>query len=257
MTNGYELSRKWFDFAFENAEAKCQHTALFMWIVELNNRLGWKEQFGLPTHATMEGLHIGNKTTYINALRDLAKWNFIQIISESKNQYASTVVSLCRSKKVTAQATALDTALIQHSNSIGIGSVPIDKQRNQETKKPRNKETFIAPTENEVYNYLGQYITEKRLNWSNEKINTEASKFFNYYESSGWFRGKIKMKNWNAALRNWVLNNDNFEKQNTNQNGNTKATQRQQQLDQYRQHIYNDDDQLRDIQRKLAGDYGA
>ncbi len=252
-TNGYDLSRRWFDFAFENAEAKCQHTALFMWIIELNNRLGWKEQFGLPTHATMEGLHIGNKSTYINALRDLAKWNFIQIVSESKNQYASTVVSLCRSKKATAQVTALDTALIQQSNDIDTGSVPIDKQRNQETKKPRNQETiFRAPSENEVYNFLSQYITEKRLNWSDEKINTEASRFFNYYETVDWFRGKIKIKNWHSALRNWVSNNDKFEKEKSHTHGNSKATQREQQLNQFRQQVYTPDDQLRDIQQHLT-----
>ena len=252
-TNGYDLSRRWFDFAFENAEAKCQHTALFMWIIELNNRLGWKEQFGLPTHATMEGLHIGNKSTYINALRDLAKWNFIQIVSESKNQYASTVVSLCRSKKATAQVTALDTALIQQSNDIDTGSVPIDKQRNQETKKQRNQETiFRAPSENEVYNFLSQYITEKRLNWSDEKINTEASRFFNYYETVDWFRGKIKIKNWHSALRNWVSNNDKFEKEKSHTHGNSKATQREQQLNQFRQQVYTPDDQLRDIQQHLT-----
>jgi len=251
--NGYELSRRWFDFAFENSDTKCQHTALYLWIVELNNRLGWKEQFGLPTHATMEGLHIGNKSTYINALRDLAKWNFIQIVSESKNQYASTVVSLCRSKKVTAQVTALDTALIQQSNSIGMGNVPIDKQRNQETKKPRNQETiFRAPSENEVYNFLSQYITEKRLNWSDEKINTEASRFFNYYETVDWFRGKVKIKNWHSALRNWVSNNDKFEKEKSHTHGNSKATQREQQLNQFRQQVYTPDDQLRDIQQHLT-----
>jgi len=35
----------------------------------------------------------------------------------------------------------------------------------------------------------------------------EAEKFFNYYESTGWLvGGKSKMKNWNAASRNWMLN---------------------------------------------------
>jgi hypothetical protein len=139
----------------------------------------------------------------------------------------------------------------ENENEIVIEDVDVIKNKKRESKK------FVPPTENEVYNWLGQYITEKRLNWSNEKINTEASKFFNYYESSEWYRGKNKVKNWNAALRNWVTNNATFEIQKSNQNGNTKATQREQQLDQYRQHIYNDDDQLRDIQRKLAGDYGA
>ena len=35
----------------------------------------------------------------------------------------------------------------------------------------------------------------------------EAEKFFNYFESVGWLvGGKAKMKDWNAAARNWVLN---------------------------------------------------
>ena len=39
----------------------------------------------------------------------------------------------------------------------------------------------------------------------------EAEKFFNYYESNGWLvGGKTKMKNWNAASRNWMLNAPNY-----------------------------------------------
>jgi hypothetical protein len=212
-TNGYDLSRRWFDFAFENAEAKCQHTALFMWIIELNNRLGWKEQFGLPTHATMEGLHIGNKSTYINALRDLAKWNFIQIVSESKNQYASTVVSLCRSKKVTAHVTALDTALIHQSNGIDMGSVPIDKQRNQETKKPRNNRVvFTPPTENDIYNLMGILNTKAGGKWDEAKINTESKNCFDHYTSTGWkTSGGAKIVSWEATVRKWMNNQFKFE----------------------------------------------
>ena len=228
-TNGYDLSRRWFDFAFENAEAKCQHTALFMWIIELNNRLGWKEQFGLPTHATMEGLHIGNKSTYINALRDLAKWNFIQIVSESKNQYASTVVSLCRSKKATAQVTALDTALIQQSNDIDTSSVPIDKQRNQETKKQRNndigldspeskndiivedanekkitRKKFVKPDKNDVYNLMGELNMKGGSFLSEDKLVTFARTFMDHYEANGWIVGKVPMKDWQSTVRNWM-----------------------------------------------------
>lgn len=222
-TNGYDLSRKWFDFAFEHSEVKCQHTALFMWIIELNNRLGWKEQFGIPTNATMEGLHIGNKRTYLDALSDLAKWNFIQIISESKNQYSSTIISICRSKKATALHTALDTALIQHSNgidhSIEHSSAPIDKQRNQETKKPRNNSlVFTPPNENDVYNFMGEYSVQKHMQWTDEKINTEAAKFFNYYEANGWKQGRNPMKDWKASARNWMVNNSKFDNSNNSKN---------------------------------------
>jgi hypothetical protein len=221
--NGYDLSRKWFDFAFEHSEVKCQHTALFMWIIELNNRLGWKEQFGIPTNATMEGLHIGNKRTYLDALSDLAKWNFIQIISESKNQYSSTIISICRSKKATALHTALDTALIQHSNgidhSIEHSSAPIDKQRNKETKKPRNNSlVFTPPNENDVYNFMGEYSVQKHMQWTDEKINTEAAKFFNYYEANGWKQGRNPMKDWKASARNWMVNNSKFDNSNNSKN---------------------------------------
>jgi hypothetical protein len=223
-TNGYDLSRRWFDFAFENAEAKCQHTALFMWIIELNNRLGWKEQFGLPTHATMEGLHIGNKSTYINALRDLAKWNFIQIVSESKNQYASTVVSLCRSKKVTAQVTALDTALIQQSNDIDTGSVPIDKQRNQETKKPRNNRVvFTPPSENDIYNFMGELNMKSGGKWAESKIVTESKNCFDHYTSTGWkTSGGARIVSWEATVRKWMNNQFKFE---ANKKSNTYGKQ--------------------------------
>lgn len=47
----------------------------------------------------------------------------------------------------------------------------------------------------------------------------EGEKFFNYFQSNGWLvGGKAKMKDWNAAARNWVLNAKGYcppQKQNT------------------------------------------
>ncbi|TCV17113.1 hypothetical protein EDC17_101130 [Sphingobacterium alimentarium] len=164
--NGYQLTRAWFDFAFEKIEAKAIHTALFMWILELNNRLNWKKHFGLPTQDTMEGLSIGNKKTYLTALKDLSDWGFIKIIQESKNQYSACIIEICRVKNATAQHTALSPALRQHSilpyqksngidnstdhsidfsidSSTGSSTAPIDKPINNETKKPINNESMI------------------------------------------------------------------------------------------------------------------
>lgn len=140
--NGYDLSRQWFDFAFENRQCKVQHTALYMWIIELNNRLGWKSEFGLPTNATMEGLGIGNRGTYSKTLGDLAEWKFIEIIQESKNQYQSCIIKLCLFNNEQAERQALDQALIRHSinhcTDIESSTAPIDKQRNKETRKQIN-----------------------------------------------------------------------------------------------------------------------
>lgn len=150
MKTGYSLSRLWFNFAFEKRECKAIHTAIYMWLIELNNRLGWKKEFALPAADTMEGLSIGNKHTYLAALRNLKEWGFIEIISESKNQYQACIIQICHVRKDTAPHSALDTALTQHgtqhSNSTihgnGISTDTIDKPVNKQTIKPTNKETI-------------------------------------------------------------------------------------------------------------------
>jgi hypothetical protein len=136
--NGYQLTRRWFDFAFEHKEAKPQHTALYCWCVELNNRLGWKEEFGLPTIATMEGLSIGNKNTFLDTLKDLVEWKFIDVIQDSKNQNISRIIRLRHSESATAEHMALDSAILQQGDGTDTSTVPIVKQVNKETIKHIN-----------------------------------------------------------------------------------------------------------------------
>lgn len=46
----------------------------------------------------------------------------------------------------------------------------------------------------------------------------EANKFFNYYSSTGWLvGGKTKMRDWKAAARNWIMNQDKFKTKTTQQ----------------------------------------
>ncbi len=41
----------------------------------------------------------------------------------------------------------------------------------------------------------------------------EAEKFYNYFQSNGWLvGGKTKMKDWQAAARNWIINANKFAK---------------------------------------------
>jgi len=140
--NGYQLTRRWFNFTFDNTEAKVQHTAIYCWLIELNNRLGWKDEFTINTQFTMEGLSIGNKNTYLSALSDLENWGFIKTIRPSVNQNYGRVITLrCYDNDTavhTATTTAMDTALIQQNDGNDNGSVPIVKQVNQETTKPLN-----------------------------------------------------------------------------------------------------------------------
>lgn len=49
----------------------------------------------------------------------------------------------------------------------------------------------------------------------NKSDENQAEKFFNYYESKGWLVGKASMKNWEAAARNWISNQKNYNGINT------------------------------------------
>ena len=139
---GYKLTRTWFDFKFENpGKIKASHTELYFYIIDLWNRLGQKEKFGLPTAVTMECLGIGSYNTYKRNLNDLIDFGFIQLIQESKNQHQSKVIALSKFDKATDKA--LDKAHIKATDE---ATDDIDKQYNNEQKNNNiinnNNETF-------------------------------------------------------------------------------------------------------------------
>ncbi len=70
---------------------------------------------------------------------------------------------------------------------------------------------FRAPTYEEIFEFMKSKNALAGNVWSDAKVITEAKAFFNHYESNGWMVGKNKMKNWEAAVRNWMNNNSKFE----------------------------------------------
>lgn len=109
---GYELSKAWFDFAFENpGKVRPAHASLYFYIVDLWNRLGQSKEFGLPTEVAMMGASIGNYKTYIAALNDLSEYGFIKIVTRSKNQYTAKKIALVKNSK--ALTKALTKAVIE------------------------------------------------------------------------------------------------------------------------------------------------
>ena len=113
--NGYELSRKWFDWCFENPEKiSPNHSALYFFAIEHCNRLGWREKFGFPTEMAKEAIGIRSYNTYIKTLNDLVDWGFIRMIERSKNQFSSNIIALSNFDK--ALDKALDKASVKHAS---------------------------------------------------------------------------------------------------------------------------------------------
>lgn len=134
--NGYNLSRAWFDFAFNNRDiVDCKHTAMYFYCIDLCNRLGWVEKFGLPTDQTMNALSIKNYRTYIKVFEDLVEWKFLIVHKLSKNQHTSTVIALVKNTKTDTNA---HTKAIQNqSQKQSIDTATINKPINNKTLKPQ------------------------------------------------------------------------------------------------------------------------
>lgn len=128
--NGYELSRNWFDFAFENPEKiSPNHAAIYFFAIEHCNRLGWKRKFGFPTQMAMDALGIKKHQTYIRYFNDLCEWGFFDLIQKSQNQYSANIISLVSDKPKNGKA--LDKAMRNHTakqtETNGQSNSPIDK----------------------------------------------------------------------------------------------------------------------------------
>ena len=73
------------------------------------------------------------------------------------------------------------------------------KKEKKSAKKERS--VFVVPQLNQVKEYFA----------SQKFPAVEASKFYNYFQSNGWLvGGRTKMKDWQAAARNWMLNANKF-----------------------------------------------
>ena len=106
--NSYELSRRWFNWSFENPEKiRPIHGIIYFFAIEHCNRLGWKDKFGFPSQMVMEAIGIKNWRTYSKALNDLVEFGFIEMIEKSKNQYSSN--SHCKKYRSNYQSTRQST----------------------------------------------------------------------------------------------------------------------------------------------------
>ncbi len=230
--NVYDLMRSFWDWSFENPEKiKPNHSAVYFFVIEHCNRLGWKEKFGLPTTMVMEAVGIKSYNTYKKTLDDLVEWEFVMMIERSKNQYSSNIIALSNFDK--AHNKALDKALMKHttkqseSTQQSIDSIDIQiykstnlqereeflqnsdtppnsknlknevdlKNEEQEKEKkvpPKKRKKFVPPSLQEVQEYC------------NERNNgVDAWRWYNFYQAKGWLIGKNKMKDWKAAVRTW------------------------------------------------------
>ena len=162
--NSYDLSHNFFNWCFENPEKITPtHIAMYFFIIEHCNRLGWKEKFGLPTTMVKDAIGIRNYRTYSNTLNDLVKWGFIKMIEKSKNQYSSNIIAIVKYTK--ASTKALDKALQKHSQKQSESIDSILKQETINKEQYNNDDDVIF-----VLNSISYLFDKKYINDDTKKV---------------------------------------------------------------------------------------
>lgn len=167
---GYELSRSFFDWSYENVgKVKPVHVALYFFAIEHCNRLGWKAQFGMPTQMSMDAIGIKNWKTYSAAFNDLEEWGFFRVVERSKNQYSATVIALVKNTK--ALSKALSKASQKHyqkhcpeqvQSIVGIDKLnnlePITSEQSAYNLAYFNKQGYSFPISGKVASEIDRFL---------------------------------------------------------------------------------------------------
>lgn len=236
--NIYDLSRVFWDYAFENPDkVKPNHIAMYFFAIEHCNRLGWKEKFGFPTTMVMDAISIKSYNTYIKTLGELVEMGFLKMIERSKNQYSANIIALSKFDK--ANDKALDKALIKHCTKQVESTIQstvqsndsIDKQIYNTTNIPINQFTSedksshtqiliseddsvkisevqerkkVAPKkEKEIQPDLDTFINEAERIYQNElKIDFSPFKFTVRAKYEAWINAGWKDGN-GKEIKNW------------------------------------------------------
>ena len=182
--NGYNLIRDWYNFKFENpSRVKASHSDFYCYLIDRWNRLGQKQEFGLPTSVTMEALGIGSYNTYKKTLQDLIDFGFIKLVTESKNQYQSKVIALSKNDK--ASDKALDEA---HNKAIDKATDTIDKQMNKETNEQYRSFAHLSISINEFH--------KLELEYYKKDIDSILDNIQNYAKNKSYRSLYLTAKNW-------------------------------------------------------------
>lgn len=188
------------------------HLGLYYSLFHQWNSVKFQNPISICRSELMRTSKIGSANTYTRCLKELHEFGYIEY-KPSQNPYRGSLVNLYRFDTTTDNSCDKSTdktsvtAVRPSINSIN------KKKQSKPLKQDREKTKFSPPTIEEVKSFFIQ----------NGSYESEAESFFNYFQSNGWLvGGKAKMKDWNAAARNWIKRSASFKtSSNTNQRLNT------------------------------------
>ncbi len=187
-----------------NAKIKALHISLYLALFRLWNRNRFINPITITRQEIMQMSKIGSPNTYSKALRELELYGFIRYHPSFDPKQGSKVDLYTFDTATCTPPVSKVIPSYKHTNN----TLYKEEEENQnpelknDTYMTQAKSKFSPPPLDHIIIYFQQKGFEE----------TEAQRFFNYYESNGWMvGGRSKMKDWKAAARNWMLNIPKFQ----------------------------------------------
>ena len=182
--SGYELSRQWFDFLFENPDlTNVSQTALYMWLIELNNRKGFSEKFIFNTDDACSYTGIKDRKTVWSALNKLTDFGFVTIISKATNQNQVTTISIINNKVNSNKC--LDKAIRLYNNYTSEGLAEKQQINSTTTSEGLAEPLAIVHSIKQLNNKTINKETNKQP--ATRRVNLFADLF------TAWFKDKFEL----------------------------------------------------------------
>lgn len=206
------------------------HISLYYAMFHQWNLAKFKNPISICRSELMLACKIGSANTYTKCLKQLDNWGYIEY-KPSYNPARGSLVNLYNFDNSTGKGTDKGTdkgAVIAVRPSLNYNKLykqykqekaesfrrlkPDREDQKAEGKpsklnKQESKSRFTPPSLDEVKEFFLDL----------KSTVSEAENFHNYFESNGWLvGGKAKMKNWQAAAKNWLKRSAKF---NSSENG--------------------------------------
>lgn len=220
------------------------HISLYLALFQFWNINHFQNPISISRNEMMRLSKISALGTYHKCIKELQNFGYIEYIP-SFNPYKGSLVNLYNfensdvqnlnkkhNKKQTTSEQALNPHHIKNDTANRQALIPSINNTNIVNNKtivtPPETDSLFEQEEKVISNgvilsveqsgtveesrFKRPHISEIKMYFAEKEApSEEAEKFFNHYESNGWLvGGKSKMKNWQAAARNWLLNSKKF-----------------------------------------------
>lgn len=165
------------------------HISLYLAFFQVWNYNRFKNSFHVNRDDIMKLSKIGSKSTYHRCTKELHNYKYL-IYEPSHNPFKGSIIKMLKFETTSKQA--LDLGIPNQGQALVSSNKHIQTiENNYKLPQPKN--------ENEVLDFF------KKEKWPE----IEAQKFYNHYCAIGWkVGGKIKIENWQASAKNWILKSE-------------------------------------------------